>query len=319
MSDKITKFNIASASELQTSNMESMDFNIYSSLLLLLTLIGILIYYYVNHALYWSSRKVPTLWPLPFVGNFKDFVLMKNSPGEFVMSFYKKTQEPILGIFVFHRPSLFIRDPSWIKSILVKDFNMFQDRVSSTDGHTDALGSRNLFRIKNPLWKEMRVKLTPIFSTAKMKSMFPLITQVGEEFNEFMNTALKNRNIDNMRDLCAKYTTDVITSCAFGIQANSFKNPDAEFRTVGKRIFAAEYKRAIEISAFFFFPEVVSILGFKLFEKYGTKFLRQSFNEVLGERIKSGTSRHDLLDMLIDLKNNEAASGSLSIYKILLQ
>ncbi|XP_026474636.1 probable cytochrome P450 6g2 [Ctenocephalides felis] len=188
---------------------------------------------------------------------------------------------------------------------------MFQDRVSSTDGHTDALGSRNLFRIKNPLWKEMRVKLTPIFSTAKMKSMFPLITQVGEEFNEFMNTTLKNRNIDNMRDLCAKYTTDVITSCAFGIQANSFKNPDAEFRTVGKRIFAAEYKRAIEISAFFFFPEVVSILGFKLFEKYGTKFLRQSFNEVLGERIKSGTSRHDLVDMLIDLKNNEAASGSL--------
>lgn len=301
--------------------MELVDMNLYSTLFLIGILIATLIYYHVRHALYWSSRKVPSLWPLPLVGNFKDFVLMKNSPGEFMMSFYKKTEEPALGIFVFHRPSLFIREPSWIKSILVKDFNKFQDRVSSTDGHNDALGSRNLFRIKNPLWKEMRTKLTPIFSTAKIKNMFPLMTQVGEEFTEYLNEMLKVKNTDNMREACAKFTTDVITSCAFGIQANSFKDPKAEFRDIGRRIFAAEYLRALEISAFFFFPEVVSLLGFKLFEKYGTKFLRQSFNEVFNARVKSGTTRHDLVDMLIDLKNIKTAPGELSkfIYPLKLK
>ena len=47
-----------------------------------------------------------------------------------------------------------------------------------------------------------------------------------------------------MLELLARFTTDVIGTCAFGVQCNSLKNPDAEFRTMGREVFNATPLRA---------------------------------------------------------------------------
>lgn len=287
--------------------------DLISALFLLFILVSTFIYYYHTYSTYWSSKGIASFKPLPFVGNFKDVLLTKINSAVLMKELYSKTKAPGLGIYVFNKPSLLVRDPEWIKRILVKDFNHFADRIVAVDGDSDTLGSKNLFSIKNPDWKQMRVKLTPLFTSGKMKNMFHLMNDEGKALNEYLHKlADSSKPSGDARELSARYTTDVIATCAYGIKANCLNNPDAEFRSIGRKIFEISIRRVLELGSFFFFPKVVNILGLKFFAKEGTEFIRNTFNETIRIREESQTKRHDLVDILIDLKNAKTAPGEMS-------
>lgn len=87
--------------------------------------------------------------------------------------------EAVVGIYVINKPALIIREPELIKSVLIKDFNRFSNRYGRCDPHGDPLGSNNLFFVRNPQWKEIRTKLTPVFTSGKVKQMYPLMQEVS--------------------------------------------------------------------------------------------------------------------------------------------
>lgn len=171
------------------------------------------------------------------------------------------------------------------------------------------LGSGNLFFIKNPAWKQIRSRLTPFFTSGKMKQMFHLMNETGDELNALMMSMKINDNTKmfctEMKDLCARYTTDIVASCAFGVKANSLRDPNSEFRKCGRAIFDFTLARAIEFTSLFFIPEIVPIFRFKTFSKPSTKFLRDSIEYVMDEREKAGTIRNDLIDTLVSLRNED--------------
>ena len=90
---------------------------------------------------------------------------------------------------------------------------------------------------------------------------------MGQDLNEYLlaetNKLSINPNLE-IKDICARYATDVIASCAFGIQANSIKNPESEFRCAGRKIFNFTIHRSLEFSSVFFLPEIVPYLRFKV-------------------------------------------------------
>lgn len=133
---------------------------------------------------YWKRMKIiPFIKPLPIFGNFKEIALWQKDPCAHMKSLYDSVNDaPCVGIYVFHRPGLLLRDLNLIKNVLIKDFNMFSNRYSSSDPHTDSIGANNLFFIKNPKWKEIRSKLTPIFTSGKIKQMFSLVEEVRTYF-----------------------------------------------------------------------------------------------------------------------------------------
>lgn len=89
-------------------------------------------------------------------------------------------------------------------------------------------------------WKNLRIKLTSTFTTGKMKMMFPLVKECGTKLNNIMENLSNDQDIE-IKDICARYTTDVIGSCAFGLQISSLDNPDSEFRQMGKRMLDVKY------------------------------------------------------------------------------
>lgn len=91
---------------------------------------------------------------------------------------------------------------------------------------------------------------------------------IGDQLNDVMksvNISEKTQSVrTDVKELCTRYTVDVIASCAYGLEAKSLKFPNGDFVTYGKKIFEFKVIRALEFFAVFFFPEVVSLFRFKV-------------------------------------------------------
>jgi len=108
----------------------------------------------------------------------------------------------------------------------------------------------------------------------------------------------------DVKEVAAKFTTDIIGCTAYGLNVNSLNNPDAEFRKYGRMIFDYENIRGYELFAVFFLPALARIMRVKTFGKDSSHFLRKVFWETINQRMASGEKRHDLIDILIELKRN---------------
>ncbi|KMQ90297.1 cytochrome p450 6k1 [Lasius niger] len=160
----------------------------------LMTLIIAAYLYMTRKFNYWKRRGVSEITPTPFLGNFTECALLKKSPGYLMKDFYDRAKGlPYVGFYVLDKPFLLVRDREIVKNVLVKDFNYFSDRYGSPDPN-DRLGYANLFFIKNPAWKILRTKLTPIFTSGKLKKMFELMSECAKN----LDTHLESLKVNGM-------------------------------------------------------------------------------------------------------------------------
>ncbi|CAH1994035.1 unnamed protein product [Acanthoscelides obtectus] len=105
--------------------------------------------------------------------------------------------------------------------------------------------------------------------------------------------------------LLACYTTDIIGSAAFGIDCNSFKEPESPFRTFGKKIFERDGLRRLKFMIAIAFPKLGQFLRFNITPDDVSKFFMKMVNDTVEYRIKNNVVRKDFLQCLIDLKSQE--------------
>lgn len=157
--------------------------------IIVLTTLVVAVYLYMTRNFqYWKKRGVSEMPPTPFFGNFANIIFMKKNPGYLMKDFYDQGKGlPYVGFYLLDKPCLMVRDRELIKNILVKDFNYFADRYGSPDTN-DRLGYCNLFFIKNPAWKLLRTKLTPTFTSGKLKKMFELMLECGKNLDTYLDS-----------------------------------------------------------------------------------------------------------------------------------
>jgi cytochrome P450 len=118
----------------------------------------------------------------------KDVMLLKVNIGKSLQTFYDDhSDKPYVGIFVFDQPILLVRDLDLVKNILVKHAHNFIDRTISMDENLDPLFGRIISLIKGQRWRQVRVNLTPVFTSAKMKMMFHLVEICGKELGKYLD------------------------------------------------------------------------------------------------------------------------------------
>lgn len=284
-------------------------------IVLLFVSVYVLLYkYFARNFDYWKERKVPFITPTAFYGNFKEVSLFKVVAGEHLANLYNKMKgHQYFGIFVFDKPVLVLRDPNLIKTILVKDFNYFADRTSNVIEKDQPLVANMLFFSKNPAWKIMRTHLTPAFTSGKLKGMVPLMNEAGEDMKIYLNKHSTGTNCLEAKEICAQYSTDVVASCAFGINAHSFDRKDPVFRKMGRMIFDFNISNAIQQSCSFFAPEIANLLKMKFVHKDVASFLTETLLKTIEERETAKHKRNDLVDIIIEMKNKSNFSGDFKL------
>ncbi|XP_011704428.1 PREDICTED: probable cytochrome P450 6a14 isoform X1 [Wasmannia auropunctata] len=261
-----------------------------------------LYYYLTSNFDYWKSRGVPGPRPIPGFGNLKDFLLRKETLGDYVLKLYTDYKDkPLIGIFTWRTPILIVKDPELIKNIFIKDFPTFADRGITTHEKAEPL-SQNLFNLNPQRWRPLRAKMSPIFTSRKLKEMFSLISDCADHLvHHTEELANKNEPIECC-ELMAKYTTDVIGSCAFGLEINALSLKDNEFRRIGRNVFHPPWSDLIRDKIKKFSPWFYDVLGYILPDTEITSFFMRLVIDSMEYRDKNNIVRHDFIDILRDFK-----------------
>ncbi|XP_062128467.1 probable cytochrome P450 6a21 [Drosophila sulfurigaster albostrigata] len=253
---------------------------------------------------HWQNLGIPCEEPHLLMGNLEGARVKRSFPEVWLRYYAKfKGTGPFAGFYWFRTPAAFVLEPFLAKHILIKDFNKFTDRGFFHNPEDDPL-SGQLFLLDGHKWKSMRNKLSSTFTSGKMKFMFPTVVKVGEEFVKVFNDTVTKNSVIEVRDLLARFTTDVIGTCAFGIECSSLKNPDTEFRLMGRRVITEQRHGLLGIIIRNCFPKFAQRIRMKMTPADIEEFFMRIVKENVSYREENNIRRNDFMDQLIDLKNN---------------
>nr|AAL93295.1 cytochrome P450 CYP6P3 [Anopheles gambiae] len=227
--------------------------------------------------------------------------------------YFKQRGERYGGISQFIVPSVLVIDPELAKTILVKDFNVFHDHGVFTNAKDDPL-TGHLFALEGQPWRLMRQKLTPTFTSGRMKQMFGTIRDVGLELEKCMEQSYNQPEVE-MKDILGRFTTDVIGTCAFGIECNTLKTTDSEFRKYGNKAF--ELNTMIMMKTFLAssYPTLVRNLHMKITYNDVERFFLDIVKETVDYREANNVKRNDFMNLMLQIKNkgklDDSDDGSL--------
>ncbi|XP_060666659.1 probable cytochrome P450 6a14 [Drosophila nasuta] len=276
---------------------------------------------YLRHCYtYWEQHGIPQLRPHFLFGHFSKLNAIHTNDllQETYDAFKGKCQ--VAGTYIFTRPIAVVTDLDLTKNILIKDFNNFvnrSDHPSPETVHRNPLLG-NLFNLHGEEWRGLRTKLSPTFTSGKIKYMFNTVTDVSQQLEDTFRTEVNSGGILDVNDLLGRYTVDVIASCAFGIKCNSLKDPQAEFRVMARELFS---NRNLKIRWVLFklnYVKLLSKLPLRSFGQQHLGFFVNIIRQTIEIRERDSIKRNDFMQLLIDLRKSEGSQG-LSVEQLAAQ
>ncbi|XP_049831913.1 probable cytochrome P450 6a14 [Schistocerca gregaria] len=263
---------------------------------------------YYRHYIYWSTRDVPQLWPWTPFGNTRKSILGTQSFANDLDEMYQQFRDKrYVGIYRKRTPSLLVIDPELIRQVFVKDFDFFMDRERLP--FKEPVLENQLFFMKGERWRHLRNKLSPLFTSGKLKNMFQTLNECGTEMVDVLSEAAQQCSVIEFREACALYTTEVIGSLAFGVKLNCQRNPDCDFRRWARALFRPQPPQIERTLMETFAPHIWKLLTYKAGRRDVFKYFDDMAKETLQQRLTSGTKRNDFMDLFTQLHTKGSVDG----------
>lgn len=267
-------------------------------------LLSYLYYSWMSGYQYWKKRNVPYLKPkFPF-GNVAEVFLFKKNFRDSWLALYNQLEDnPFGGVFLLRTPAIIIKDPELIKKILTKDFSHFMDHgYVSGSNHEQVLN--NVFFMEGEIWKQMRTKLSPAFTSGKMKNMFAAVSDCSRRLESCLRNVFQTGVTFEAKQLMSRYTFDTIVTSLFGLQATAVDNGNCELYRTGCRMFRKSLRRSIANITFVEARKWYSRFKMHIFQYDACEDFADVISKTVETREKFTITRNDFLDTLIIIRNS---------------
>lgn len=253
---------------------------------------------------FWKDLGVPFIEPTFPTGNVSDFLKTSIHFSYVIQKLYIKLKQlgsdDYGGIYFFGNPVFLVLSPEFAKTVLVRDFHYFMDRGIYFNGEVDVL-SANVFFLRGSKWKMLREKLTPTFSSGKLKQMFFTVLEVGQRLECHLKPFADAKADIEIRDVLGRFMTDVIASCAFGLETDCLNQPNSKFREMGRKMINFPKSKALKLIFASTFQKQAQMLGVRWNDKDVSDFFINVVRETIRYRKDSGLRRNDFMQLLIDM------------------
>lgn len=274
-----------------------------SNIILVILIILAIAYQYIKYRFnYWKRKGIPYIEPEFPHGNAKGIGTTKHLSTA-ILDFYKelKEQGKFGGIYLPWSPLLMVTDLDLLRHVFIKDFEYFPNRGLYYNEKDDFI-SANLIKIEDERWKNLRNKLSPSFTSGKLKMMFQIIENVADSLiGHVEDLRLNGKDVD-IKDALDKFVVDIIGTCAFGIECNSLADPQSEFYKIRHKYVAQNnfFQRFLRNS----FPYLARKLHVVTTPPDVAHFYESIVRSTIDYREKNQVIRQDFMNLLIQMKNS---------------
>jgi cytochrome P450 len=183
----------------------------------------------------------PRGWPL--IGNARE---VETSRMHLVAEAWQRRYGDFFQMRIGPRRFLVIADADAITRVLRDRPDGFQ-RTPRLSAIADELGFAGVFTATGERWRRQRPMVMASFDPAHIKSYFPALVRVTERFaRRWQRAAAERRTIDLQADLM-RYTVDVTTGLAFGVDMNTLESDTEVIQQHLDKVFPTVFKRAMAI------------------------------------------------------------------------
>ena len=141
----------------------------------------------------------------------------------------------------------------------------------------------------------------------QIKALFPLVEVVLNRFTKYINDELKKENKEpfDAREICAKFTTDVVSSCIFDADAQSFTKEKPEIREMGRKMMQFSPFINFMFIIYSVFPFLMKYYKLSLTRKEVEVFFTDLMHQAVKQREANKVKRDDYLAYLISLREKK--------------
>lgn len=287
----------------------SFEFNV----LLLIIIITLLYYYSTSTYDTWQKLNIPYARPMPLFGNvFKMISLSEHQTSTYERIYRQFPDAKICGYYHMRTPYLMIRDPELINTMFIKDFSYFTDHGIDIDP-TVNLMARSLFFMTGKKWKTMRQKLSPGFTSGKLKGSYDQIVECSDQLLENIDEkSTKQTDGFEVKEVFGNLATAVIGTCAFGLKLDTIANEKSDFRKYVKEIISPGKRIFLMQALSLLFPKVIKRLKLHSFPLDATNFFHSVINDVISYRTENNLVRNDLTQTLLDARKELVLNSDMN-------
>lgn len=272
---------------------------------------------------YWKLRNFPcSSDPALFFGDYKETNKTEHMSrtNQRLYQDFKARKLPVGGSILFVVQSAIVVDPELIKAILVRDFSSFHDRGIYNNPEVDPI-SGHLFALEGQAWRQLRMKLSPTFTSGKMKMMFETILGVAHELASYLNEKIGSGGSAEviMKDILYGFTIDVIGSCAFGLECNSLRAEKCQVREIGMQVFQQSKLQVLKMMFMIIFKGIATTFKMRSIPKAVENFFIDLVHKTVEQREKHNILRNDFMNLLIQLKNSEDPNARITMDEMAAQ